>query len=320
MLVSSNKNIEFFLSFLFTLLYVLACIWHVENVNIVSDTLEYKYNFDEIYSVPFPYGIEIITPLIMYCLKVSGFDFNLFLLFSVLIWLPIVIYCVSNIKKSLFFAVAPLFFLSFLFLNNASFLIRQFYAAFFFVIWLGRNKKLDLAGLFLIILSSLSHLSSIVWFLASSGIVVRICCNRYILIFCSSFVLYALIIGFNFFNYFLDFILNFSSMVDFVELNRKVGFYLDGQNGAGSKIPILPLLIAILQFSISTYLLYKNKERKRESSTLSFIGLVYFQSVCFLILNDNFIMANRVGFFTYYFSIPVVCALLYLLKKESKIL
>lgn len=314
-----NKAIVIFMSILFSCSYIFISIWHVENVVLIADTLEYKYNFDFIYSDPFPYGIEIIVPSIMYFVKSLGGDFKGFMLLSLLVWLHMVIYAVFSVKKSLFFIIVPFFFMSFVFLNNSTFLIRQYYSAFFFIIWLFRKNKKDILSCILVLLSCMSHISSIVWFIVCTRFFMRILYRKYIVGTFFIFVLTSLLSGFSFFSYFIDKMVFFSSMVNLNEINRKVAFYVGDNTVNVLPVPLLPLLIAIFLFLLSTYTIYKIRTLNTVSTYMSCLcSLIFFQSGIFILLKDNLIMANRVGFFSYYFSIPAVCILLSFYFKKNK--
>ncbi|PTT56603.1 hypothetical protein DBR13_05190, partial [Aeromonas sp. HMWF015] len=48
------------------------------------------YNFNEIHQYPFPYGVEVITPLIMWVVSFFGGDFRDFIFICLAIWTPMI--------------------------------------------------------------------------------------------------------------------------------------------------------------------------------------------------------------------------------------
>ncbi|MBB6056694.1 EpsG family protein [Tolumonas osonensis] len=312
---TSCLPVEFWLgvSFVFSVLFViLSCYWS-KNVNYINDTLEYKYNFDSIHVDIYPYGVEFLTSLFMYIVSVFGGDFSDFILFSYLMWLPIVFLCVNAAGKNITYFFVSIFLLSTFFYLNASYLIRQYYAASFFVlyIFLSNRKKISYVFLFA---SLFSHLSSIIWILTSSAFAVKLCKSRFV-IFAFAFFSFFSLTGISIYGFFVEALMHVEVIFNLPVLTRKIMFYTGGEAELASSVNVRFTVFSILIFIMSAFLMHSK-------CTLSLLdekicSLIMYQSLFIIVFNENIVLANRVGFFVFFFSIPCFLILIgYYLRRQ----
>lgn len=287
-------------SFVFSILFiVLSCYWS-KDIIYVNDTLTYKYNFDSIQIDMYPYGVEFITSIFMYVTNLMGGDFSDFVLASYLMWLPIVFLCVNVARDNVVYFFVSIFLISSFFYLNASYLIRQYYAALFFVLYLFALKKRKLSFL-LLLASFFSHASSIMWFLTSSAFAIKICKSRYMFLMFSLLASFSLV-GISVFDFFVEALIYIEGVSNFPVLTRKILFYTSGEAGLASGVNIKFTLFSILIFIMSALLM-------QSKCTLSLLdekicSLMMYQSLFIIIFNENIVLANRMGFFVFFFSIP----------------
>lgn len=294
------------LAYIVSMIFVLVSYHYALNFEIKGDTEEYFYAFNKINATPFPWGIEFVTSSIMWLVNAIGGDFRVFLFVCLLMWSPVVFYLARYARTNIFLFFVSLFFLLPLFMGNVLFLIRQFHAALFFLIftyYYYKKKNVRLISSLAIILSVGSHISAIMW-LVFFNKKVRRCCTKPIIIFSItliSFFIFAMQV--DVVSMLVNGLIEFSRVLGIAEVDRKLLFYTSGKimdtNAVRYPFILLSFLIAFLSF----FLLVKRKIDN------SFVLLVLFQSLLLLTLSANIVAANRFGFFAFYFSIPLVLIL-----------
>ncbi|HHW4400478.1 TPA: EpsG family protein [Aeromonas hydrophila] len=314
-----RENIEYrqayfslLLAIINVIVYISFCGYFSMNSDFHGDTIEYMYNFNEIHQHPFPYGVEVLTPIMMWVVSFLGGDFRDFIFVCLVIWTPIVFLLGLYSRSNFLFVGIYFYFLTPLFINNAVFLIRQYNAAFFYIFFLLYSNRKDTTksvSFGLLLLAFLSHLSSVFWFVISNKITIKFFKNR-VIFFIVFFPLILLALsGVDIISWVVDLMFNISNLLDFSEINRKLMFYRSSEYEAVSKLNNLAEFISfsLLFFSGYLFLFSKNND--------GFYFFVFSQALLVVLLKDNIVMANRFGFFAFYFSIPILMVLIYLFKK-----
>lgn len=283
-----------------------------QSIPITKDTLEYQYNFNDIFNKPFPYGIEFIQPLFMYIIKALGGGFRDFIYASYLLWLPVIIHLAKSIKKPYNFIVL-MFFFSDYFGLNAAFLIRQYYSAVFFLCYLYLYSKGNKLYYFFILLSLFSHLSSLTWFIVSSNCFVNSIKSK-----CKFFIFFIMVMIFSYINIFeitIAFFEKLTQYIDFDVINRKLFYYTLNENKHDVNVPLKYFLFAFFSFFISYYALIKLDYCNK--IYLKILSIIMMQSFFIIIFHENLILANRLGFFVFFFYVPSILYSLILLTKND---
>ncbi|HDZ8963316.1 TPA: EpsG family protein [Aeromonas dhakensis] len=294
------------------IVYISFCGYFSMNSDFHGDTIEYMHNFNEIHQYPFPYGVEVLTPIIMWVVSFLGGDFRDFIFVCLVIWTPIVFLLGLYSRSNFLFIGVYFYFLTPLFINNAVFLIRQYNAAFFYIFFLLYSNRKDTTksvSFGLLLLAFLSHLSSVFWFVISNKITIKFFKNRVIFFIVFSPLILLALSGVDIISWVVDLMFNISNLLDFSEINRKLMFYRSSEYEAVSKVNNLAELIAFSLLFFSGYLFLLSKKND------GFYFFVFSQALLVVLLKDNIVMANRFGFFAFYFSIPILMALIYLFKK-----
>lgn len=313
-----KENIEYRLAYVFfvlaivnVIIYISFCGYFSMTSDFHGDTLEYMYNFNEIQQHPFPYGVEVLTPIMMWVVSYLGGDFRDFIFICLLIWTPIVFLLGFHSKSNFLFIGVFFYFLTPLFIDNAAFLIRQYNAAFFYICFLSYSNRKDthkLVSFGLLLLSFSSHLSSVFWVIISNKIMVKFFKQR-LLFFIVFFPLILLALsGVDMITWVVDLMFKISNLFDFDEINRKLIFYRSSEYEAVSKVSNLAQLLAFLLLFLSGYLFLLSPKNN------VFYFFVFAQALLVVLLKNNIVMANRFGFFAFYFSVPIFIVLVELLK------
>lgn len=289
-------------SLLFITIYIAVCFIHSNNFDFTSDTLQYQQRYDEINKVLFPYGIEFVVPIIMYIIKFLGGDFRDFIFFSLMLWLP-VLFCGWRYIGFLFIVIS-VFFLSKFFVDNATLLIRQYYSALFYIVWIFIDKKNSLLRNTVALLAVTSHLSAIFWIVLSLECVRKRFSSIYFIIPIFFLVMVIFFIKVDFISPFINFILGISDAINISEITRKVNFYSSEESE-----DILPVKSTLLYISLLIFIvtcIFKILKIERGAILPRCELLLIVQSALIIVFKDNVVLANRIGFFPYFFSIPIL--------------
>jgi hypothetical protein len=281
---------DIFLGLFFSGIYFFLSLYWSQKVNIYGDTLEYYYAFLNVNNITFPWHLEYFTSTLMFFLNHLGADFRGFLFINYLLWLPLVYYIFSKSRKDIFVFFIGLFFLSYIFFNNAAFLIRQF-NAFLFFIYLLLAFNHGLRYLFLVLMLT-SHLSSLIflifYFEKISNVILK---YRKII-----FLIFLLLLFFNV-NFIVEFLINFSS--DVAGFDRKLSSVSGYVNtGNDSKIFFVFLNFIIVAIIVFSNKFYPVKKMNR------FFATILISSMLYVVFRNEPILANRVAFVSYSFIIP----------------
>lgn len=313
-----RENIERRRSYVFlalgivnVIIYISFCGYFSMTSDFHGDTLEYMYNFNEIQQYPFPYGVEFLTPIMMWVVSYLGGSFRDFIFICLLFWTPIVFLLGYYSRSNFLFIGVFFYFLTPLFIDNAVFLIRQYNAALFYILFLLYNKRKDpskLVSFGLLLLSFSSHLSSVFWFMISNKITVRFFKHRLVFFIVFFPLILLALSGVDIISWVVDLIFKIANLFDFYEINRKLMFYSSSEYDAVAKVSNLAELIAFLLLFLSGYLFFLSQRNN------GFIFFVFVQAMLVVLLKNNIAMANRFGFFAFYFSIPIFIVLVYHFK------
>ncbi|QPW26367.1 hypothetical protein F8538_05580 [Edwardsiella ictaluri] len=299
-----NKKIGYtLLSVLIAFLYLCWSAYFLCGVEVKGDTFQYFLNFKNINHDLFPYGVEFLVPFVMKLVELSGGGFYVFLLISIWLWTPLIyIFSYRMCNNVLYFPIVVFFFSS-VFLLNAVFLVRQYYAALFFIFYaLSFKNRLKYIFCFF---GLFSQLSSLIWF----ALVYR----RLRFVFDNKLMLFSLLVIVIAFNL-SGGVVNLSEISKIIMeynipdvIKRKLGYYI--VNDTSSHISVLSLLLVYLMLFYSFFLLQMNIVSDK-GRVISFF--VFMSSFLFLLFWFNNVPATRLGFFSYYFYIPCATLLIIL--------
>lgn len=273
---------------------VLSYLYTIDLVPI-SDTLEYYRNFKNINSVPYPYGIEFVIPLIMSFFEGFGLEFNDFLFFIVIAWLPVVFILVREFDKRplIFFSIC--FFMLGYFHDMVIFLVRSYFALLLFLLFLFLKSRIRYVFLFL---SIFSHLSIVILLIFYSILIYEHILRRRTLAFIILLTATLLSGGsteFIFSN--LDFGLINHFFGD--DITRKFMYY-SVNNESNNSIGLLRILIL---WCVGVLVIMNNPT---DSKYKKINSIIFFQVVFGLLFSGNAVAASRFGLVTFYFYIPLV--------------
>lgn len=298
---------------LFTAVIFIIVIYHYSySFFIIGDTEEYQFNFLQIESNPYPYGIEFIMPIVMSLIRYIGGDFRDFIFFSLTLWVPIVCWFAYLSVRKPIFLLTVFFFSSPWFIDNAAFLIRQYYAAYFFLFFIFSEKTSNKVLFFL--LSVFSHLSSIIWLLGYTIIFIRIAKRKKILVTIFIFSMACFFISSQVFSLFIQLVNTISTYGLPDVFARKIAFYNSDMNSV--QVGLFRMSLSLIILTISFLILYLiNLDEKK----MNFISFIFFNASFFLMFSWNIVSASRLGFWSYYFSVPILCFLInYILELTPK--
>lgn len=310
-----NNLFFILLAYGFCSLYILVSYQYALNFEFNGDTQEYYSAFNKIISNPFPWGGEFVTSCIMWLINLVGGDFRFFLFICLLIWSPVVLYLAYSAKNNVFLFVACLFFLLPLFMGNVLFLIRQFHAALFFLIFIYcYNKKKSKSILLLFIILSIgSHFSAVMWFVFFSK-KVKLYCAKPIVVFLITFISFLMFaMQVDVLSMLVNLFIEFSSVLGINEIERKLLYYTSGHSMHVGSVSYPFVLLSFIIAFLSVFLLVKGKG----DNSLYLLALI--QSLLLLTLSDNVVAANRFGFFAFYFCIPLVLIFFSFCFKKNRV-
>ncbi|HIF9086386.1 TPA: EpsG family protein [Photobacterium damselae] len=302
----NNEIKEINIKIIMITVYILISYYYVNTMPIRSDTYEYYLNYINIDKYMFPYGIELALPLIMKFFHTLGFSFHGFMFFLLIGWLPIYYAALGYaIKKPLYFGVVILFMLSPLFQRQVIFLMRSYLSALFLCYFFMSNKKNKLLFLFL---ATISHLSSL-FFVLFLNKKVGTLLLKYKSVFIS-FSLIALILSKDFFMLFINILESITLHINLLpELTRKIAFYKSG----GMYLSSISNTLILIAFSLSILILFSNDKMHTELVTF-----VYSQAIVLILMSGNIVAASRMGFFVFFFYIPMFAYVFYHISLNLK--
>ena len=293
-----SLNIKIAFSLVLSMTYIFLCAVYSNNIQYIGDTLVYSDIYNSVNENHFIYGIEFIIPTIMYTLRLCGLSFHDFIFISLCLWTPLVFLTtlIGLEKKHYYLLSLALFLLTPYFFLNAVFLIRQYYAALFFIYSLFiKNKKVY----FLLLCAAIfSHISAILWLILSMPLAYKIIKSKLTLFLLLLIIVFSYT-GINIFSLLIEFTIEFSYYFDIGVIKKKTLFYRDIP--IYGKLPFHFLLFSIFCFLSSIYLITK---KNTPEVNIRLYTIILVQSSLLILFKDNIIFANRIGFFVYYFSIP----------------
>ncbi|QXC06444.1 EpsG family protein [Aeromonas sp. FDAARGOS 1408] len=310
-----NDFLFFILAYFGFIVFSLVSFGYASTFEVKGDTLQYFYNFESIKLDPFPYGFEFVTSGIMWLVNFLGGDFRLFLFVCLFMWSPIVFIVILLSRRNPMFIFIYLFFLTPIFMSNALYIIRQYHAALFFIMFIYLQKserKIKIASLVLFLVSFCSHLSAILWFSLSRQRVVSLFVKPFFIYTMAFTPFFLLLINVNSISVFVDALIEISNFFGASDINRKLAFYTTGEYLLAEPIGYQFIFISAIIIILSVYLmLYTAHEN-------TWVFLMFTQSLLLVTLKDNIIIANRFAFFSYYFSMPSLLILISLSLRGIK--
>lgn len=255
-----------------------------------SDYLAY-YNFYSSgeYSL-YRFGSEIITPALYFTANKLHVSYYWFVFIFGVAWIPIILKLSNYVKTSLL--IFYFLFFTFFFVSNYAFLFRTYLAALFFFLFLFLDGK---KKIFLASLSILSHLSGVV-FLFFSWLRFSGSRSYFFLAFSSVFIMFLNMNGYEFSKLAL-FLLEYTDYFNY-DLQRKLSLLVRvGQMGGSTSGWGFMTLLAVTVF-FHSFVIHKDIKR------FSLFRALFFSAITALIFSDFVILANRLGFLAYFFSVP----------------
>lgn len=276
-LIRSAIELIFALSFLMILFYI--CF--VNPFELVSDTLNYYHHYQE--RNIFTFGFEFITPLLFFIFDFFSIDFYIF----VFVLGVFHFYVFLKLSRELSLLLLPIYFVFIIFYLQPGyfFLLRQYLAFSFIILYLISSSRFSYVFLFLAVFS---HLSAIIFiFFMFLRVNTKIGLVVIVLISLSYFYL-------DFLQYFINFLELFFSIINYSDIDRKVdGMLQNKQTGASSLAIIILLIISILIHTVISSKLTSNK----------LLSLFFYSSFLVVAFQNSVVIANRIGFPAYFFSI-----------------
>lgn len=276
-LIRSAIELIFALSFLMILFYI--CF--VNPFELVSDTLNYYHHYQE--RNIFTFGFEFITPLLFFIFDFFSIDFYIF----VFVLGVFHFYVFLKLSRELSLLLLPIYFAFIIFYLQPGyfFLLRQYLAFSFIILYSISSSRFSYVFLFLAVFS---HLSAIIFIFfmflkvnKKSGLLVV-------------FLLLLSLLGFSFLEVFLSLLEKVSVFLNQFDLNRKVrGMLEQAESSKSSGVILLILCVSLL---IHAFLL-------TEAVNTRLLSLFFYSSCVVLMFQDSVVIANRIGFPAYFFSI-----------------
>lgn len=276
-LIRSAIELIFALSFFMILFYI--CF--VNPFELVSDTLNYYHHYQE--RNIFTFGFEFITPLLFFIFDFFSIDFYIF----VFVLGVFHFYVFLKLSRELSLLLLPIYFVFIVFYLQPGyfFLLRQYLAFSFIILYLISSSRFSCVFLFLAVFS---HLSAIIFiFFMFLRVNTKIGLVVIILLSLSYFYL-------DFLQYFVNFLELFFSIINYSDIDRKVdGMLQNKQTGASSLAIIILLIISMLIHTVISSKLTSNK----------LLSLFFYSSFLVVAFQNSVVIANRIGFPAYFFSI-----------------
>lgn len=284
-------------------LYIPVCALYAYNQTIHGDIKIYYDVYNNVDSAHYPFGLEIMLPLLMRGACYFGLSFYDFTFCRLLLWGWVVFrwsYCLN--RKG--FLIIFIFFLSFCippFLNSMMFLAKQSLSLFFcFTSLLVRSRWLK--ALFVLFMV-LSHFGSIIWLLAIFGCGMKVINSK-------KFILLTLIVILMNYIFRLDFASGFINFLasDIIPLPSvikdlyatKLGFYLYDQVGMGESLSGLSTVFIVA--TLGNLYIVINKINNTHYAKITLLYLISTMLLALFYSND--VLANRLGFASYFMVMP----------------
>lgn len=289
------KKHTFLTSYFFIIIYFIISFSIISQTAYRGDTYQYYLNFQEIDNIQgiYIYHTEWITPFLMFLVKKIGLTFDYFLFICTSLWSLIFYRCLKTYGTIAFLPLF-LFVISDHFIGNSIYLIRNYIAALLFILFFIRKN------IIFAFFSFFAHSSSIIWYVIFNKLVLNLIFknkNLFLFLFACLPLFYILNIN----ELIIGYLSNETAFITIELISRKIQFYsterLDGVN----KISTPYLFLAFINFLIAYYSFYKSKILIDETKIDIFFII---NSALVIILSQDSVLANRVGFFGYYFAIP----------------
>lgn len=291
-------------SLFFGFLYAVLAYYYSSNLKLEGDTYEYYLFFMNIRENTFPLNFEYFSFVLMWIVDIFGLDFRAYLLINYLLWLPLIFVIfyksLSGCNINIYYFLIGLTFLIPMFFENTSFVIRQMNGFLFFLYYVFIGGRLKFLFLFL---SIASHMSSFIYFIFFNIFQRNFISLRfYFLIF--SFFLWL----FDFKGFLFKF---FSVYVEGFSFERKLVAFGVEDYSINIKFILLNFIVIILFLLID----FKKIKSKKDEIIVVYI---YINSLLYLILAENPVLANRVAFSSFFFIIPSILLVLRVLLSAKK--
>lgn len=313
---SRNDFFYFSLAYVCTIIFIFVSYVFSLNFEVKGDTQEYLHAFNLIEFIPFPWGLEFVTSGIMWFINFIGGEFRLFLFVCLLMWSPVVFYAVLSAKNNTILFLIYIFFLLPIFMGNVLFLIRQFHAALFFlffIFYINKSNGHKLTSFFLMFLSIFSHISAVLWIVLFSKRV-RVFLGNPI---CAFFIVFISFLIFfmqvDVITLLVGFLTDLFSILGFDVIGRKLLFYSSGESLNVSSVGYPFIVLSFCTVFFSMFLLVKY----RTDNPIFLLALT--QSLLLIVFSDNVVAGNRFGFFSYYFSLPLIVFLISVSCKRIRV-
>jgi len=302
----------------FCIIYFTSCLYCIFNIEWVTDNLNYRTIYDDILNNPWPFHVEFLLSSLMYFFKLIGLDYQEFLIVKHLLWLPAVLYIDYRIGhkrySALFSLILVVAFCYPGFISSMIFLSRQSLSTMLILLAFSVKRR---RWLFMCtFLAVVSHLSALLYILLFS----KRACH---LINSTGFklIIFAMAIlsflSFGFASGFVYFLANYMPIPDALayNLNAKIGYHLLGldstiQNSKIVEVAMIFIIILDVVFSSSTKPVRCESYVEQQIVIDRITGMFYLSLFFYFFLHANPILANRVGFVSYFMIAPYLAIFL----------
>lgn len=302
--LKQNGMLEYFIGFIFIISYIgiLISRIYITPFELYSDIGQYYKHYYQDDGVLI-FGLEVVTPILFFLAKKLGLNFYDFVfVYSVFYLIPILI--LSNYIKIKFRIFYFLFFIIW-FVPNNTFLLRQYLSFYFLILYFNFHNDHKYTGRALLLLSILTHLSAIMfWVFSLINIKKR---SGYLMLSGASVVLYFLqITVFTWQESMMKLLLWLASFDLGGDFNRKIigqisSMQVDELIGVSS---ILNSSVICLAATLHSVIIFKHGE------TSKLMKVFFITAIINLMFASLAVFSNRVGFVSYFFSIPYLMLVL----------
>lgn len=294
---------EGFLLFLLYLPLYIGVSWvAAENTPMLLDNIMYRERYDAISLSSLPFGVEVVSAILMYLSSKLGFNYFQFVFLKSISWLWVVyrLYGLTRSRR----VPACILLVSFLipsFHDITTFLLRQSFALEFFI--LAATSRSRLARALFAVAMLFSQITSILWlpFLyLKPGLLVR----RKLLMAVLLLAPVTMLTGFSLGSQVVE---ASGSLVGYAgifaeNIQTKVGFYNGGGGGvAGSEVSIKNML-AMLGSVLLLALAGPRLLGQIPQAILRVIDIQILAAILFFLMFGNLILSNRLGYAAYFIA------------------
>lgn len=279
--IAKSARAVFFAVFSSLFVLKLFYISFIDPFELVSDTQAY-YNAYQRGDV-FVFGVEFFVPFLFCIFDALGFEFYTFVFMLGLFHLYVIVKLAGKVSLLLL----PFYFLFFYlyFSPGYFFLLRQYFAFSLFLLFLMSNNRWSCLFLFLAVFSHLSAILFVFFMLLKVN-------KKFGLLVV--FLLLLSLLGFSFLDFFISLLEKVSVLLNQSDLNRKVrGMLVHAESSKSSGVILLILCVSLL---IHAFLLTKAVNTR-------LLSLFFYSSCAVLMFQDSVVIANRIGFAAYFFSL-----------------